>query len=197
VTWKLGTTLTLVAVLLTPVACTSGSFKDKSSSPATQQSSSSSSTSPAPSSAGQTATDPAATEVANRQAVEAAWRRFWQVDTQLMKIPAAELPARIGEVAIGATRAQMLRAVKGFRATHQAQYGHVINHPYWKASVGDKPNAVIYDCMDQSHFGSLYTTTGVKHTVGVAHDNARGALVKGADGVWRVRDIEYLLDQKC
>jgi hypothetical protein len=194
---RLATAAAVAVTMVVAVACSSSNKKTTDTpSPTTSGTSvaTSQSTTATPT---VSSSDAATIEAANRQAVEAAWKRFWQINTQLMRIPAPQLAARIGEVAIGATRTQMLRAVKGFRATHQAQYGYVINRPYWKASVDGKTRAVIYDCMDQSHFGSLYTTTGVKHTVGVAHDNTRAVLVEGTDGIWRVQEIVYLLDQKC
>ncbi len=194
---RLATAAVAGVTMMVAVACSSSNKKTTDTLSPTSSGTSvatSQSTTPTPT---VSSSDAATIEAANRQAVVAAWKKFWQINTQLMRIPAPQLATRIGEVAIGATRAQMLRAVKGFRATHQAQYGYVINHPYWKASVGGKTSALIYDCMDQSHFGSLYTTTGVKHTVGVAHDNTRGVLVEGTDGIWRVQEIVYLLDQKC
>jgi hypothetical protein len=82
-----------------------------------------------------------------------------------------------------------------FSATHLTGYGYVVNHPY-VTTLRTADSAVVKDCMDESHYGSM-TTSGVKKTVGVSRDNTTAALVKGPDGIWRVKNIVYLLDVKC
>jgi hypothetical protein len=193
-----GCTLVLAAILLTPVACTSASSDRKSSAPSTPPSASSSSTSPqGSSSVSQTATDPATREAADRQAVEAAWTKFWGVYETLFKIPAGQLQSKIASVAIDPTRKQMLAEVSVFHSTHRTLYGAVVNRPYWTKPIAGSDTATMGDCMDQSKFGSMSTTTGKKLSVGVQRDNTTASLVKGKDGVWRVKTVVYLLDKKC
>jgi hypothetical protein len=114
-----------------------------------------------------------------------------------MTIPAAMLQATVAQVAVDPIRKEMISTVSLFKSTNQTQYGYVVNHPYWQQSVSGKTMAVMGDCLDGSHFGSMYVTTGKKHTVGAARSNTKTAFVKGPDGVWRVQTIAYLLDVKC
>jgi len=195
---RLGTTLTLVAILLAPTACTSGSSGDKSSAPTTPPSATASNTSlGAPSSASQTATDPATREAADQEAVETAWTKFWRVYAGLTKLPSADLVVTVDRVAVDPIRKEMISGAKVARSAHRTDYGYVVNHPYWRQRINGAAKAVIGDCQDQSHYGSMSTTTGQKLTVGVAHDNMRGSLAKGSDGIWRVETIVFLRDTKC
>jgi hypothetical protein len=195
---KLRRTVAVVAaaMFLISSGCTNGGSKkatDSPTPPSTARTSSSIlATTPRPSA---TTADPTTVETANRQAVEAAWEKFWTVYVRLHSIPTPQIA--VDSVAVGVTKTQMLNEIKVFRAGHKTSYGYVINHPYWNQSVGGKPTATMGDCMDQSHYGSASTVTHKKLTVGIPHDNTRATFAKGADGVWRVDLIEYLLDTKC
>jgi hypothetical protein len=193
---KLSCGLVLAAILLTPTACTSGSADGKSSAPSTPPTASSSSASP-PSSSSPAATDPAIREAADRRAVETAWTNFWQDYAKLTKLPSADLVATVERVAVDPIRKEMIAGAKVARSAHRTDYGYVVNHPYWQQRINGATKAVLGDCQDQSHYGSMSTTTGQKLTVGVAHDNMRGSLVKDSDGVWRVETIVFLRGTKC
>jgi hypothetical protein len=130
-----------------------------------------------------------------RLAIQQAWTKFWSVNTRLHAIPPRNIESAIKSVAVDPILGQMRTELSLFASTHITNYGYVVNHPY-ETTLNDAYSAVVKDCMDQSHFGSM-TTTGVKKTIGVARDNTTAALVKGADGVWRVKNIVYLLDVKC
>ncbi len=112
-------------------------------------------------------------------------------------MPAAQWPAAVTAVAVDPTRAQVLAEAALFAKSGLRFYGQVVNHPYWQTPIGGRSVAVMGDCRDSSHYGTLYVKSGNKRTVGVAHDNTRVTLVRGSDGVWRVQKIEYLLDVKC
>jgi hypothetical protein len=142
--------------------------------------------------------DPAAREAADRRAAEAAWAQFWAVyETFESKIPESRWDSTIAQIAVDPIRAQILKAARADRIIGAVTYGHVVPHPYWRAAINGKPAAVMGDCMDQSHYGSMIAKTGQKRSVGVAHDNLRATLVRGSGGRWRVKQIEYLLDVKC
>lgn len=115
----------------------------------------------------------------------------------MLSTPAAQWPAAVAAVAVDPTRAQMLDEAALFAKSGLRFYGQVANHPYWQTPIGGRNVAVMGDCRDSSHYGTLYVKSGNKRTVGVAHDNTRVTLVRGSDGVWRVQKIEYLLDVKC
>ena len=114
-----------------------------------------------------------------------------------MDKPSAEWPAAVAAVAVDPTRQQVLDEAKTFAASGMGFYGQVVNHPYWNSPIDGKDLAVMGDCMDTSHYGTLVVKTGVKRTVGRAKDNTRATFVKGDDGTWRVQKIEFLVDTPC
>ena len=131
-----------------------------------------------------------------RLAVQQAWSKFWSVYLGMHRLPAAQVGPALAKVAVNPTLQQMKGALALYAAAHIGVYGAVVNHLY-ETTLKTATTAVVKDCMDQSHFGSLNLTTGKKRSVGVARDNTTASLVKGADGVWRVQNIVYLLDVKC
>jgi hypothetical protein len=136
-------------------------------------------------------------EAADRLAVEQAWARYWTVHQTLLGMPSAGWPAAVGAVAVDPTRAQVLSEAALFTKSGLSFYGQVVSHPYWSTPIGGTATAVMGDCGDYSHYGTLYVKSGNKRTVGVARNNTRVTLVKGSGGTWRVQKIEYLLDVKC
>jgi hypothetical protein len=110
-------------------------------------------------------------------------------------LPATLVASTISSVAVDPALVQMQTEISLFKSLHVTPYGFVINHPYAVTVTGAQ--AVIKDCMDASHAGSIYTLSHTRRSVGVARDNTTAALVKGADGVWRVKNVVYLLDVKC
>ena len=130
-----------------------------------------------------------------RLAVQQAWTKFWSVTVSMYALPRGSATRAISSVAVDPALQQMKSEIVLFNETHIARYGYSVSHPYGTTVTGNQ--AVIKDCMDQSHAGSLFTTSGAKRSVGQARDNTTAALVKGADGVWRVKNIVYLLDVKC
>ena len=178
--------------------CTSSTHHDTSVSPWSSSATSAVvSSAPATPSATVTSTDSAPSEAGSRQAVEAAWAKFWSVNTRLVAIPSSQIKQEIAAVAVDPTRGQMLSQISVFRSLQQEQYGYVISHPYWTRPIAGKTTAVMGDCMDGSHFGTLSLATGKKLTVGPARDNARATFVRDGASVWRVQLVEYLLDAKC
>jgi hypothetical protein len=190
--------LGLVGALLTLIGCTSSGGHPVETSDARSSNSSSSlptTSSPAPTTS---SADPAAREAADRQAVEAAWAHYWAIyETFESKVPPSRWDSTIAQIAVDPIRAQILRAARADRIIGAITYGQVVPHPYWRVPINGKASATMGDCMDQSHYGSMFAKTGQKRSVGVAHDNIRATLVRGADGRWRVKQIEYLLDVKC
>src|SRR5262249_44188159 len=138
------------------------------------QSSNSSSSLPTTSSPAPTTSsaDPAAREAADRQAVEAAWAHYWAIyETFESKVPPSLWDSTIAQIAVDPIRAQILRAARADRIIGAITYGQVVPHPYWRVPINGKATATMGDCMDQSHYGSMFAKTGQKRSVGVAHDN--------------------------
>jgi hypothetical protein len=188
----------LVGALLTLIGCTSSGGHPAETSDARSSNSSSSlppTSSPAPTTSSM---DRAAREAADRLAVEAAWAHYWSVyETFDTKVPKSRWDQVIAAIAVDPIRSQILNAARSNLIIGVVGYGYVVNHPFWRTPINGRSTAVMGDCMDQSHYGSMFAKTGQKRTVGVAHDNTRATLVRGADGKWRVKQVEYLLDVKC
>jgi len=141
---------------------------------------------------------PAEREAADRAAVEVAWASFWTVHLNLEgAYPPAQWHARGAEVAVDPIKAQVLRTSAADLRDGVVGYGAVVPRPYWQQPIAGKTSAVMRDCQDASRAGSMIQKTGQKLTVGVARSNIRAHFVKGGDGKWRVRQIEYLLDEGC
>lgn len=148
-----------------------------------------------PSSVPLTATSP---ENADRAAVELVWARFQVLYPHLVTAyPPAEWPARIADVAVDPIKTQVLQAAAENRRAGVVSYGPVVPHPYWQQPIGGKNTAVMRDCLDASRAGSMFSKTGYKRTVGVARSSIRAHFVKGGDGKWRVRQVEYHVEEKC
>lgn len=91
----------------------------------------------------------------------------------------------------------MLKDAGKFDSQGVETYGELGHRISWPQPVAGRTFAVIDDCQDRSHSGSMKTATGVKLTVGIARDHYQGRLVKGNDGVWRVEQVFYLKDEPC
>lgn len=150
-----------------------------------------------PSSAPTATLDPEAQEIADRAAVEAAWANFWTVSDSLADAAENDRNLIAATISIDPTLTQILEQARQFSADGLAFYGAPALHPYWEQSIGGGVTAVMGDCTDTSQSGTIETSTGKKRTVGVPDDNTRATFTKGADGVWRVREIFYLLDVPC
>lgn len=141
--------------------------------------------------------DSAAEEVSDRAAVEQAWAHFWEVTDSLSTVAEAERRDAASGVAVEPTLSQVLSQAKDLADNGLAVYGTSEFHPYWEQSVDGKSTALMGDCTDTSQSGSVVIATGEKRTVGVPDNNTRVTFVKGPDGVWRVKEIFFLLDVKC
>jgi hypothetical protein len=195
---RVATALGLVGALLTLIGCTSSGGHPAETSDA--QSSNSTSASPTTSSPAPTTSsmDPAAREAADRRAVETAWAHYWSVYLAFdSKYPESRWNSIIAAIAVDPIRAQILKAARADRIIGVVGYGYVVPHPYWRVPIGGKATAIMGDCQDASHAGSMVAKTRQKRSVGVAHSNIRATLVRGPDGRWRVQQIEYLVDVKC
>ncbi len=190
----------LLALLLTSVAATGCSSSSGKSAPQTLPASTASPTvsgTSSPPISSSLATDLTAQETQDRAAVEAAWSKFWSVYTTLHTIPPAQLDAAVASVSVDPTSKGMLAEYATSLTQKLTDYGYVVTHPYWQQSINGSSTAVMGDCQDQSNFGSVSTVSNDKRTVGVAHDNIKATLEKGADGIWRVELIEYLTGVPC
>jgi len=144
-----------------------------------------------PSSSSETGT-PSSTVADQRAAVEAAYREFWAVGQSFDRdYP----PNRWREVlARVATDPVLSRALAGARLQREhgiVLYGRVILRPT-VVSVSADGRARVSDCQDTSRTGQADARTGKRRTVGVPRAPVKAALARGADGRWRVSDLNYV-----
>ena len=186
-------TAVLLALALVASACTSNSAtRPQTSSTASGSSGPTSQSSPVAHSS-VAPTDPAVREVSDRQAVESAWVGFWRVYAGLFRIPKGLESQTVAAVAVDPVRKQMLAEIDVFNSTHRTLYGDVATHPYWTKPISGRPTATMGDCMDQSRFGSMSTTTHEKLTVGTARTTPARPLsgTPLANGACRASSISW------
>jgi len=158
------------------------------------------SSSPGSSSAGLGASSvsPSTSEVAVRASVADAWFNYWRVyDDMSNKYAQAQWPALAAGIAVDPIKSQVLTALNADKIIDVVTYGVPIHHVYWPVVIGDGKVAQLGDCMDSSHYGSMFRKTGQKRTVGLAKINTMASLVKGPDGKWRLSQIAYFTGKPC
>lgn len=219
VRWRIASCLATLAVIV--AGCTSNTADGQTESivPASSASApsasvadvSSSSSSSFPASSGtsassapptsQTATqgslDPAAREAGDRAAIEAQWIKFWDIYENIIRTPAQSRLAALQAVSVDPIKSRILNSANKSESEGIDYYGSVVQHPYWIESVNDKDLAVMRDCQDQSQYGSINVASGEKRTVGVAKDSLQVGFVRDTQGVWRVRNIQFLENVPC
>lgn len=152
------------------------------------------------SSASPTATPltPDEVEAAERLAAETAYINFWRtVWTFAEEYPQDQWAQVVEEIAVNPVLSQILSGRAEQVQKGIALYGEVITRVSWTQPISGQASATLMDCQDSSNAGQLEVATGDKLTGGLPRSLVRGTLVKGADGAWRVQQIEYLVDEVC
>lgn len=156
-----------------------------------------SSRSPSPSPSPSTTAAASVGETA-RSAVDAAWLHYWQVyDDMSTKDPEAQWPGLAAGISVDPIKSQVLKALNAEKIIDVVPYGAPVHRIYSTQLIGNGGTAHLGDCMDTSHYGSMFRKTGKKRSVGVAMNNTVASLVLGPDGRWRVATIAYLTDKSC
>lgn len=138
-----------------------------------------------------------ASEIADREAIESVWVRYWQNVASIVRTPKNARLTKMTAVAVPKQAQSVVDEATQFQSKGWDNYGVVEHRFYWGPSVGGADVAIMGDCMNGSHAGRKDVKTGQLLTVGVSRDNARGIFDRGSDGKWRVSGIQYLTDQKC
>jgi len=136
-------------------------------------------------------------EAADRAAIEAQWAEFWRVYEGIVRTPAVERSTLLDEVSVDPAKTRVLDAAARFDADGLDYYGKVVLRPFKIDLDTGTGQAVLSDCQDQSNYGSVYVSTGQKRTVGVDHNHAQAGFVRGADGIWRVQNVQYPDNVPC
>ncbi|HEY5844364.1 MAG TPA: hypothetical protein VIU87_23410 [Mycobacterium sp.] len=136
-------------------------------------------------------------EAADRAAIEAQWRTFWEVYVNIVRTPEDQRSASLDAVSVDPIKSRILAAAQRFSSEGIDYYGTVVNNPYWPTPVDGQEFALLRDCMDQSQYGSLFVASGEKRSTGIDHDHVQGGFIRGSDGVWRVQNFQYITDTPC
>lgn len=136
-------------------------------------------------------------EAADRAAIEAQWIKFWDVYQGIVRTTPDDRQAMAQSVAVTTLADKMVAAAEKASLENKDNYGEVVHHVFWQFDVAGKSSAVIADCLDQSNAGTVDTSTGTLITTGPERANMRGELVRGDDGIWRVKSITSLNSSPC
>jgi hypothetical protein len=129
-----------------------------------------------------------------RPAVDAAYRRFWDIAQALDQHPEDQWRTRLSQVAAEPVLTRILDGLHSRTQAGYRQYGAVTPHPTIVQLGPDR--ASILDCQDASRTGELDTTTGLATNPGRAQTPVTASLTRAADGLWRVAEARYL-DGDC
>lgn len=135
-------------------------------------------------------TTPGTDSGVERVAVEAAYRAFWPVLSTFARQPESRWRGLLGPVATDSQLALTISLSRTQRRNGIAVYGQPVPRAP-EVTLGGGERAVVRDCADFSRTGQMDARTGRRKTVGIARNAVRVALVRGADGRWRVDEVVY------
>jgi hypothetical protein len=131
---------------------------------------------------------------AARPAVDAAYRRFWDIAQTLDQHPEDQWRALLSQVAAEPVLTRILDGLQSRTRAGYRQFGVVVPRAVVVDLSGDR--ASVLDCQDASRSGEIDTATGLVATVGRPRTPVSASLVRGGDGRWRVSEARYL-DGDC
>lgn len=127
----------------------------------------------------------------DRAAVEAVYRRYWQVSRTMDRDYPPRLWRRVlSEVAVDPARGIVLARAAEQTRNKVILYGTVAPRPV--VILQGRARARVSDCQDASGAGQADARTGRRRTVGVARNPVTAVVVRGQDGRWRVASVSYL-----
>ena len=129
------------------------------------------------------------TTESERTAVEAAYRKFWEVSWDVDKQPAVLWRPLLATVYVDPELTRLYAGTKAQNTAGIQLYGKVVPRPSVLRLAGGR--AEVRDCQDASKAGQADARSGTPKTVGVARAPVTASLVRGPDGVWRVSDVRY------
>ena len=132
---------------------------------------------------------PSATSDSERTAVEAAYRKFWEVSWDVDKQPVGRWRPLLATVSVDPELTRLYAGTKAQSTAGIRLYGKVVPRPTVLRASGGR--AEVRDCQDASKAGQADARSGKPKTVGVARAPVTASLVRGSDGVWRVSDVRY------
>ena len=139
----------------------------------------------------------AASEVADRAAIQRVWVEYWITSQATTRTPTAERRAALEKVAVEPQITGLLNEAADWDKKGWTSYGIPGHRPYWGPPVDQANTAIMGDCMDLSSSGHMQVKTGTKLTVGKNRVNIRGLFRREFDGKWKVYGFEDLRDLTC
>jgi hypothetical protein len=127
-----------------------------------------------------------------REAVLAAYRRFWWVASRLDSRPQPQWRPLLAAVTAEPLLSRVLSGLEAETRAGHRQYGVVLLRP--TVVDADAERASIVDCQDASRSGLTDVDTGLAVTVGSARTAVTAVLTRDHNGTWRVSDARYLQD---
>jgi hypothetical protein len=124
------------------------------------------------------------------QAVEQAYRRFWDVAQDLDQNPEDHWRTALADVAADPVLSRILDGLHRRVRAGYRQYGTVVPH-LTVVELGAR-RASVLDCQDASATGEIDTSTGLLTNRGRAHTPITATLTRGDDARWRLTDASYL-----
>ncbi|MGW4792715.1 hypothetical protein ACWEPC_09940 [Nonomuraea sp. NPDC004297] len=88
----------------------------------------------------------------------------------------------------------MLKGITALRSHGRVTWGQPVLHTFDVQVQGDR--AALHDCQDARKAGQADDRTGKRLTHGMPATHMVAALVKDADGAWRVAKVEQL-EEPC
>jgi hypothetical protein len=124
------------------------------------------------------------------EAVEVAYRRYWQVSRDLdQRYPRRAWRRVLAQVAADPALSLVLARTAAQTRNRTTLYGAVVPHP--TVALHGPAAAGVRDCQDASRAGQADAVTGARRTVGVARNLVTAQLIRGGDGRWRVSSVSF------
>ena len=171
----------IIPIVLCGVACSSNPSTIKR----TNDNASSPTGRPVPST---TMRDPQQQSAAN--AVVDAYRRFWEIATDVGNHPVKEWRPRLQLVATDPFLSELLDGLSEQRQRGVVDFGTVDLRPTVATFLPTR--ASIIDCQDASRSGEADRFTGEVKTVGSSHTAFTATLTRSSSGRWQVTQARYL-----
>lgn len=130
----------------------------------------------------------------DEDAVLAVYRELYVAGPRAEHAPSAKRRAILERVAAPPLLDTMLKGITVLRASGRVTWGQPVLHTFDVRVQGDR--AALHDCQDARKAGQADDRTGKRLTHGMPATHMVAALIKGADGAWRVAKVEQL-EEPC
>ncbi|MET3806856.1 hypothetical protein ABIB25_003876 [Nakamurella sp. UYEF19] len=113
----------------------------------------------------------------------------------LLKTPAPTWRKSLATVSADPLLSVILQRLAQFKKDGVDNYGYVLHKFYWGPSVNSEDSAIVGDCMDTSHAGTIDVKSGTTLSVGLMMDDTRITFQRHGN-TWLASNIQSL-DPSC